>query len=412
MMQNQSNKKNIAILFITLVIIMMGFGMIIPVIPFLVTEFGASGQELGLLMAIYALMQLIFSPMWGELSDRYGRRPIILLGLIGNGLSMLLMGLASELWMLFAARVLSGLLASATLPTAYAYVSDSTSEEDRGGGMGIMGAAMGVGMVIGPGFSGLLAEYSLSLPFFVGAILSLGAITVVYFFLPESLGLENRKQTTDINLRHQFNEMWQGLVGPLGFLLLLAFLISFGLTNFEGIFGLYMALRFDYSAGDVGLILTLIGLISALAQGFLTGFITKKWGEVALIKFSMLGSSVGFLLMLTARDLPSILLTVSFFIFSNAMIRPGVSSLISKRATIGQGIAMGLNNSFMSLGRVVGPLLAGTLIDINLNLPYISGSLITMVGFILCLFLLKPAASNTTDPKEVSELPTVPTSLD
>ena len=115
--------------------------MVIPVIPFLVTKFGASGQELGMLMAVYALMQFLFSPMWGELSDRYGRRPIILLGLIGNGLSMLLMGLATEMWMLFAARVLSGFLASATLPTAYAYVSDSTSEEERGGGMGMMGAA-------------------------------------------------------------------------------------------------------------------------------------------------------------------------------------------------------------------------------------------------------------------------------
>jgi DHA1 family multidrug resistance protein-like MFS transporter len=411
-MQNQASKKNIGILFITLVIIMMGFGMVIPVIPFLVQDFGANGQQLGLLMSVYALMQLIFSPMWGELSDRYGRRPIILLGLIGNGLSMLLMGLASQLWMLFAARILSGFLASATLPTAYAYVSDSTSEEDRGGGMGIMGAAMGVGMVIGPGFSGMLAQSSLSTPFFAGAILSIGAISVVYFFLPESLSLENRKQTTEISIRHQFLEMWGGLVGPLGFLLFLAFLVSFGLTNFEGIFGLYMNLRFEYTARDVGLILTLIGLVSAVVQGFLTGYVTKKWGEVALIKFSFLGSAIGFLLMLMARDLPSILITVSFFILSNAMIRPGVSTLISKRATIGQGIAMGLNNSFMSLGRVVGPLLAGTLIDINLNLPYISGSLITLLGFILCLFMLKPTSKPKPATQEAKEITSATPGLD
>jgi len=411
-MQNKASKKNIGILFITLVIIMMGFGMVIPVIPFLVQDFGANGQQLGLLMSVYALMQLIFSPLWGELSDRYGRRPIILLGLIGNGLSMLLMGLASQLWMLFAARILSGFLASATLPTAYAYVSDSTSEEDRGGGMGIMGAAMGVGMVIGPGFSGMLAQSSLSTPFFAGAILSIGAISVVYFFLPESLSLENRKQTTEISIRHQFLEMWGGLVGPLGFLLFLAFLVSFGLTNFEGIFGLYMNLRFEYTARDVGLILTLIGLVSAVVQGFLTGYVTKKWGEVALIKYSFLGSAVGFLLMLLANDLPSILITVSFFILSNAMIRPGISTLISKRATIGQGIAMGLNNSFMSLGRVVGPLLAGTLIDINLHLPYISGSLITLVGFILCLFLLKPTAETKPATQEVKEITSATSSMD
>ncbi len=403
-MSKKAFNKNIIILFITLVIIMMGFGMIIPVIPFLVTKFGASGRELGMLMAVYALMQLIFSPMWGELSDRFGRRPIILLGLIGNGLSMLLMGLASELWMLFAARVLSGFLASATLPTAYAYVSDSTSEEDRGGGMGIMGAAMGVGMVIGPGFSGLLAEYSLSLPFFVGAILSLGAISVVFFFLPESHSLENRKQTTSINIRSQFNEMWQGLIGPIGFLLILAFLISFGLTNFEGVFGLYMALKFNYTAGDVGWILTVIGLVSAVVQGGLTGYLTKKWGEVTLIKLSFIGSTVGFLLMLTAYNLPTILLTVSFFILSNAMIRPGVSSLISKRATMGQGVAMGLNNSFMSLGRVVGPLLAGILIDINLSLPYIFGSLVTLIGFILCLYFLKSSPKPASPGQDAADV--------
>ncbi|HSG26131.1 MAG TPA: MFS transporter [Anaerolineales bacterium] len=411
-MEKKPINKQIIILFVTLVIIMMGFGMVIPVIPFLVTKFGASGQELGMLMAVYALMQFLFSPMWGELSDRYGRRPIILLGLIGNGLSMLLMGLATEMWMLFAARVLSGFLASATLPTAYAYVSDSTSEEERGGGMGMMGAALGVGMVIGPGFSGLLADISLSTPFFAGAFLSLGAIAVVYFFLPESLSVDNRKQTTEINLRHQIGEMWHGLVGPIGFLLFLAFLISFGLTNFEGIFGLYVARRYDFTAGDVGLILTLIGLISAVVQAMLTGYIIKRWGEVMLIKFSLYGSALGFLLMLTANQLPAILLTVSLYVFSNAMIRPGVSTLISKRATMGQGIAMGLNNSFMSLGRIAGPLLAGYLIDLDLSLPYLMGSLVNLIGFILCLFLLKPTHRSKQPSQEVTTMPPSEVSLD
>jgi DHA1 family multidrug resistance protein-like MFS transporter len=377
------------VLFITLVIVMMGFGMVIPVIPFLVEAFGASGQELGFLMAIYALMQLIFSPIWGELSDRYGRRPIMLMGLLGNGLSLIFMGLASSLWMLFAARALAGLLASATLPTAYAYVGDSTSQENRGRGMGILGAAMGVGMVLGPGFSGVLAEISLSTPFYVGGILSLSAIAVVYFLLPESLAEEKRKATTSINLRNQFGEMWTGLRGPLGFLLFLAFLVSFALTNFEGIFGLYMANQFDYGPREVGLILTLIGLVSAAVQGGLTGYATKRWGEEGVIKFSLLGTAVGFVLMLLAFNLTTILLTVSFFVFSNAMMRPGVSSLISRRAEMGQGIAMGLNNSFMSLGRVVGPLLAGMLFDIRISLPYISGGLVALTGFLLCLKFLK-----------------------
>jgi DHA1 family multidrug resistance protein-like MFS transporter len=411
-MQKQSQKKNMIILFITLVIIMMGFGMVIPVIPFLVEEFGASGQELGMLMAIYALMQLIFSPVWGELSDRFGRRPIMLFGLLGNGLSMLFMGLANSIWMLFAARALAGLLASATLPTAYAYVSDSTSEEDRGGGMGIIGAALGVGMVLGPGFSGVLAENTLSLPFFGGAFLSLFAIAVVFFFLPESLPEEERKSTTSINFQQQFSKMWQGLVGPLGFLFVLAFLISFGMTNFEGVFGLYMANRFDYGPGQVGMILTLVGLVSAAVQGFLTGYATKRWGEENVIKFSFFGSAVGFVLMLAANNLSTVLITVSFFVFSNAMIRPGVSSLISKRAAMGQGIAMGLNNSFMSLGRVAGPLLAGFVFDIDLRLPYLTGGFVTLIGFVLCLFLLKSEQPLPAEGDHLSEPSIIDTGLD
>jgi DHA1 family multidrug resistance protein-like MFS transporter len=149
-----------------------------------------------------------------------------------------------------------------------------------------------------------------------------------------------------------------------------------------------------------------------VVQGGLTGIITKKWGEVALIKFSLIGSAIGFLVMLTAYNLPTIILTVSFFIFSNAMIRPGVSSLISKRAGMGQGIAMGLNNSFMSLGRVVGPLLAGFLIDINLSLPYIMGSLVTLVGFLLCLFLLKPIQKTGNDPLHLSDKPIAKIGMD
>ena len=386
----KSTFKTLIVLFITLMIIMMGFGMVIPVLPFLIQKFNAGGAELGMVISIYALMQLIFSPIWGKISDRYGRRPVLLLGLIGNGLSMLFMGLANSLWMLFVARALAGLLASATLPTSYAYVGDTTTEEERSSGMGILGAALGTGMVLGPGVSGLLAEISLSTPFFVGAFLSLFAIAAVYFFLPESLPEEARQTSTNIDLKGQFTEMWESLWGPIGFLLFLAFLLSFGITNFEGIFSLYMDQRFGYGPREVGLIMMMIGVISAGVQGGLTGPATKKFGEANVIKFSLIASAVGFLLMLTAYNLPTILLTVAFYVFSNSMIRPGVSSLTSKRATTGQGVAMGLNNSFMSLGRVVGPLWAGAAFDIDLHLPYLTGAAVTFIGFVLCIFLLSP----------------------
>ena len=192
------NKRNLAILFVTLVIMMMGFGIIIPILPDLVVKYGGTGVEMGGLMAIFSAMQFLFSPMWGGLSDRFGRKPILMLGVLGNGISMLALGLSTELWMLFAARGLAGVLSSATLPTAMAYISDSTDEKSRGGGMGVIGAAMGLGMVLGPGAGGLLSGISLQAPFYFAAILSLVAMVVIWLFLPESLEAGKRELSVRI----------------------------------------------------------------------------------------------------------------------------------------------------------------------------------------------------------------------
>ena len=390
------NSKNILILFLTLVIVMMGFGMIIPILPFYVKSFGASGSAMGLLMSAYAVMQFIFSPIWGSLSDRYGRKPLLLLGLAGNAFAMALSGLSIELWMLVASRALAGMLSSATLPTAMAFVGDSTAEEDRGGGMGKLGAAMGVGMILGPGLGGWLAEGSLSAPFYLAAGLSVLAMLLILLFLPESLPPEKRTHNTENKIHGpQFQEMWQALFSPIGILLLLAFLLSFGMTNFESIFGIYALEKFSYGPKEVGTILTVIGIFSSLMQGGLTGPFTKRWGETAVIRASLLGSALGFLVMLTAFNYTTVLITVSIFIISVAMLRPAISSLISRRAgAIGQGTAMGLNNSFMSLGRIIGPLWAGTVFDYHISLPYISGSLIMFIGFVISLIWLSKQRSS------------------
>jgi len=372
-----------------MVVVMMGFGMIIPILPFYIIQFGAGGSAMGLLMATYAIMQFIFSPIWGGISDRIGRKPVLLIGVLGNAIAQILFGLSTELWMLIAARIIAGVLSSATLPTAMAYIGDSTSEKDRGGGMGIIGAAMGVGMVLGPGIAGWMATYSLSAPFFLAAGLSLLALILIYLTLPESL-LPGKR--TGIGTRisgPQLGELWQALFSPIGFLLILAFLVSFGLTNFESVFGLYANAQYDYGPQQVGWLLTFIGLISAIVQGGLTGPFTRRWGEVMVIKVSLFGSAVGFALMTLAGSTSAVLLTTGFFVISNAMLRPAVSALISKRATMGQGVAMGLNNASMSLGRSVGPLWAGFIYDINLVYPYWSGSVIMLVGFVVSLFKLK-----------------------
>lgn len=381
--------RNIAVLFFTLVVMMIGFGIIIPLLPFYVTAMGGSGISMGILMAVFAFMQFIFSPLWGDLSDRYGRKIFLMLGVFGNGISMILMGLATELWMLFAARALAGILSSATMPTAMAYISDSTNKDERGGGMGIIGAAMGIGMVLGPGIGGAMSDISLSAPFYLAAGLSGLAMLLIGWLLPESLLKEKRVQGTTGFQGPQINAMMKALFGPLGFLFVLAFLLSFGMTNFEGVFGLYAELRFGYDAKTVGMALTVVGITSAIVQGGLTGPSIKRWGDERVIKASLVGSAIGFLLMLTATNLTTVMLTTGFFVLSNAMLRPSVASLISKRAVKGQGVAMGLNNSFMSLGRIFGPIWAGAVLDINLSYPYLTGAFIMGLAFLAALIFLR-----------------------
>src|SRR3972149_7601418 len=187
-----SNRRNVVILSFALIVVMLGFGLVIPIFPFYIDRLGASGSALGLLVATASLTELIFGPIWGSVSDRAGRKPILMIGLAGYSLSLVLFGLATQLWMLFAARALSGVLSSATMSTAMAYIGGSTSQKERGGGMGALGAAAGLGIILGPGIGGWLAGDSLSTPFFIGAGLSLVSVLMIGLLLPETLPPEGR----------------------------------------------------------------------------------------------------------------------------------------------------------------------------------------------------------------------------
>ena len=396
-MTQTSNRKNLAILSLTLGVVMLGFGMVLPIMPFYVESMGASATQLGLLVAISPFIQLLASPLWGSVSDRRGRKPVLAVGLLGYGIAMLFFGLATELWMLFVARGVGALLSAATMPTTMAYVSDSTSEQDRGGGMGVLGAATGLGMILGPALGGLLGSESLSTPFFLTAAVCLLTLLLVLLFLPESLPAEARVRTAaQFKPKAQVRALWQALFGPLGVLFFMAFLVSFGLANFQGIFGYYALEKLGYGTQEVGWILTVVGIVAALTQGVLTGPLTKRWGEPLVIKVTLLGSAIGFALLLTATTLVAVLVTTALFTLPNALLRPAVISLTSKYAEAEQGRVMGLNNSFTSLGRVVGPIWAGFAFDLNYNLPYLSGAVIMFVGFLISLIYISPRQTEST----------------
>jgi DHA1 family multidrug resistance protein-like MFS transporter len=384
-----SNRKNLFILAFTLVVVTLGFGVVMPIIPFYMEQLGAGGTELGLLVASYAVMRLIFGPIWGSLSDRVGRKPILMIGVLGYGITMVGFGLATRLWMMFAARILSGVLSSATSPTTMAYIGDSTSEEDRSGGMGILGAAAGLGTIFGPALGGLLADKSLSTPFFVAGGMSLLALILIAVLLPESLKETDRTSSQSDDPILDLRAWWNALFSPIGSLLILVFLVTGGLMIFYGILGLYALERFEYGTSQVGVIFTVLGLVTAIGQGLLVGPLTKHYGDLAVIKVGFLLSAASLLIVMLADQYFTLLVTIGFFSLCNALLIPAITSLTSKRTTLSQGVTMGLSNSFISLGRIFGPLLGGVVFDLNWGLPFVSGSVVMLIGFFVSLRWVK-----------------------
>lgn len=377
-------KAPLILLSFNLFIIMVGIGLVIPILPFYIDLFGADARTLGLLVAVFAFMQFLFAPIWGRLSDRIGRKPLITIGLFGFAIAEFVFAFANGLWMLFLSRILAGIFGSALMPTAMAYVSDVTTSEKRGQGMGILGAAMGLGIVVGPGLGGWLGEIDLSFPFIVaGAAASLAGVLSI-LILPESYPKEKREQDALLEAGkkrdNQFVQMWKALKSPVGFLLILVFIMSFGLANFQSIFGYYTMQRYHYDPSEVGLIILLVGIVGTVVQGVLVGRLTKRFGEERVVTGSLLISALGFVLMTLATNFLLVLVTTSIFFLGNSLLRPSLNSFISKLAGNKQGLVMGLNNSFLSLGNVAGPILAGIFFEVNIHIPYLFGAFVMLFG--------------------------------
>ncbi|KPB04926.1 MFS transporter [Bacillus sp. CHD6a] len=392
----KNNRASLILLSFNLFIVMVGIGLVIPILPFYIDKFGADARTLGLLVAVFAFMQFLFAPLWGRLSDKIGRKPLITIGLFGFAIAEFIFAYASGLWMLFLSRILAGTFGSALMPTAMAYVSDVTSSEKRGQGMGIMGAAMGLGIVVGPGLGGWLAEYDLSLPFLVAGIAATIAGILSVIILPESYPKHKREMDAKASQAdkrdNQFVTMYKALKSPVGFLLILVFIMSFGLANFQSIFGYYTMERYNYNPSEVGLIILIVGLVGTIVQGVLVGRMTKKFGEERVVTTALLISSFGFVLMTLATSFSTVLLTTCIFFLGNSLLRPSLNSFISKLAGNRQGLVMGLNNSFLSLGNVAGPILAGIFFEINIHIPYLFGACIMLFGLIVTKLWLSKRA--------------------
>src|SRR3989338_226933 len=355
-------KKPLLIIFFVIFIDLLGFGIVIPILPYYAASFGATATNLGWLMMCYSAMQFLFSPFWGGLSDRIGRRPVILICLVGIGSSLVLLGMAKSMAWLFLARLLGGFF-GANISAATAYIADTTTTENRTKGMGIIGAAFGLGFLFGPALGGVLSRTSYGFPALVAAGIAGLNFIFAFFFLKEPRLNEKERATHRSHLSLFFIRQTlqkQKIAWPILFF----FLTTLGIAQLETAFGLFLLKRFHLDAYHAGLILAFIALVMVFIQGGAIGSLVKKFGEKNLIRGGSLLMTLG--LALVAVSFLFNLSLFGFFIHAlgYAVVNPSLAGLVSSETTGDvQGSTMGVYHSAGSLGRIVGPLLAGRLFD-------------------------------------------------
>ena len=362
-------RSPLIVIFTTVFIDLVGFGIVIPVLPFYAegTAFNATPRTVGLLFASYSIMQLIFSPILGSLSDKYGRRPVLLFSIIGTGLGFLILGVATTVWMLFLGRILDG-ITGGNISTAQAYIADVTTEENRAKGMGLIGAAFGLGFIFGPAIGGILSGWGIHVPFFFAAALTFANATLLFFTLPETVTADHPAKNSAAGGR-SFSHMIESLKQPkLAFVLVIYFLFIVAFSIMTTSFSLYTMFRFGYDAQHTGYLFAYVGLIAVIIQGGLIGRLVKRFGELPLVIFGALCFAISLFAVPfvgpAAGGLGALLVGGGVFSMGNSLATPALTSLASKTAgPAQQGVVLGVTQSTASLARAVGPSLTALLIS-------------------------------------------------
>ncbi|AET61966.1 major facilitator superfamily mfs_1 [Paenibacillus terrae HPL-003] len=371
-------KLPLFILMLNLFIALLGQGMVIPILPDYLKQFHAAGTAAGYLVAAFGAAQFLFSPIGGRWSDQYGRKKMILIGLALTVISDYIFAIAYHLPVLYLARFIGGIGLGIMVPSVLAYVADITTHDQRAKGMGYLSAAMSLGMVLGPGIGGLLAGFGVRFPYFIAAGLGLVA-TVLTFVLPETLPVEKR---TQVHKATATPSIWKQLVQsftlPYFPLLVLVLVMTFGLVNYETVFSLYIEQKYGFSSMEISVLITLGAAIGIIVQVWFMDKLIRRIGEYNLIRYSLIVTSIALLLMLIKVNFSYLIAVSALFFLFNSLLRPTVNTLLSKQAGDQQGFVAGLNTTYNSLGNILGPVIAGTLFDVHINLPYILGAFILM----------------------------------
>ena len=419
-MSNALNKPRIAVVFVILFVDLIGFGMIIPIMPYLSAKYGGSAAQVGWLMTIFSLMQFAFSPLWGRLSDRVGRRPVLLWSLFASGWSYILFAYADSYETLFAARCLAG-ISTANISTAMAYVADLTPEETRSKNLGLVGAAIGLGFVFGPFLGGLLADlggsfnneapFGLGFPALVAGGICLINFLVAFFILNESLppkasiapkdpksilpGTSSNGATNGGRLQVLKRYFMQPIVGRLMTVLLLA---GLAMAHMESTLGLFVKDQFEWDVRKASYAFAFVGVMMVFTQGVLIRKLIPMWGERTVLALGLWLGGMG-LFSISYASHPwfvnssslVLALSMSAIALGVGMINPAVNGSISVLLPREeQGLGLGISQSLAALGRILGPLGGGYLYEAGgPKAPFVFGGLLMMVGLFLVLRMFK-----------------------
>lgn len=412
------NKPALATVFLVVVIDLLGFGIVLPLLPFYAQEFAASAVMIGLLYSVYSFMQLIFSPIWGSWSDRIGRRPIMLLSTFGAVIAYIIFGLAESLGVLFFSRVIAGMMGG-NISTAQAYIADVTDSENRARGMGLIGAAFGIGFVVGPAsatalihpsfhefvanagfveFAAWMGENRFALPGFFAAFLSLCSFLMVLFLLPETVDTSKERPAAFRRpsvftprfwrlLKEQKGKSSRGYLIPLviGF-----FLLSFGESSLYSSFPLFAEGQLNMTAEQVGVQFFYIGIIAVVVQGFLIKPLTNKFAEEKLFMTGNILMVIGLGLIPLAHNAVTLAMFLGLMAIGKSLNSPTITSLISKEAEADNvGAVMGAAQGLSGLGRMIGPTWGGALFAVYFGLPFGATALIVATTIWIGLGLIK-----------------------
>lgn len=383
--------KRLLIIFFTVFIDLVGFGIIIPMNPYLAEAFGATPLEVGLLMSVYSLMQFLFSPFWGQLSDRIGRRPVILISLLGAAIAHMGFAFAPTFWGLVIARAFAGLFGG-NLSTAMAYIADITTENNRSKGMGMIGAAFGLGFILGPSMGGIFADVGKTLgsvpPFgqsFPAVIASLICF-VNFLFALKALPESRQADSKSAVVGSRFKRILNAFSTPvLNVLILLLFLNTFALAHVEASLFLYVQDQFHWTLSQASFGFAYIGVIMVITQGYLLRKFMPKFGERKILTAGLILSAIGFGISAMAHDVWWLALGVTGLGFGNGLANPSLNGSISLASGKDvQGNNLGVSQSLSSMARILGPPTGGLLYQrFEPAAPFAAAAGVMIVGLLL-----------------------------